>query len=85
MSRRSSALRVGLTAAVALLLAAGPLSGWGQAVRGATADAPPNTERTRPDSPPSDVVIERLVEAAASMPSAPPSSHIELSDTVPQS
>jgi len=84
MRGRSSALRLGVTAAFALLLAAGSSSSRGEAVRDATADAPPNTERTRPDSPPSDVVIERLVAAAASLPAAPPSSRIELSDTVHQ-
>jgi outer membrane protein OmpA-like peptidoglycan-associated protein len=84
MRGRPSIRRMGLTGALALLLAAGQLCAWGQAVRGATADAPPNTERTRPDSPPSDVVIERLVAAAASVPAAPPSSRVELSDTVHQ-
>jgi outer membrane protein OmpA-like peptidoglycan-associated protein len=46
------------------------------------ADAPPNTERNVPASPPSDAVIERLMQARASLPESPPSSRIELFDTV---
>jgi outer membrane protein OmpA-like peptidoglycan-associated protein len=47
-----------------------------------SADAPPNTERTVPTAPPSDVLIERLVAAKATLPTTAPSSRIELSDTV---
>jgi outer membrane protein OmpA-like peptidoglycan-associated protein len=50
-----------------------------------SADAPPNTERTMPSSPPSDAVTERLAAAAADLPKTAPASRIELSDTVQQS
>lgn len=48
----------------------------------AITDAPPNTERTVPTSPPSDAGIDRLVAAKATLPTTAPSSRIELSDTV---
>jgi outer membrane protein OmpA-like peptidoglycan-associated protein len=50
----------------------------------ASADAPPNTERTTPSSPPSDAMIERLTAAAAGLPTTAPVSRIELSDTQQQ-
>jgi outer membrane protein OmpA-like peptidoglycan-associated protein len=50
----------------------------------ATADAPPNTERTVPSSPPSDAVTERLIAAKVTVPVTAPSNRIELSDTVHQ-
>jgi flagellar motor protein MotB len=43
--------------------------------------APPNTERASPDEPPSDVVIDRLIAARASVPKTPPASVLQLFDT----
>ncbi len=77
-----------------LLLVAGAALGDGRALAaeaaagdsaGSFADAPPNTERTQPAAPPSDVLTERMVPPAPSAPPAPPTSHIELSDTEHQS
>jgi len=48
----------------------------------AHAAVPPNTERTAPVAPPSDVFVERLVAARATLPATAPSSRVELSDTV---
>jgi outer membrane protein OmpA-like peptidoglycan-associated protein len=75
---------------MALLLAAVNTGAIGQTIAAvrtggaatASADAPPNTERTVPNSPPSDAVIERLVAAKATLPTRAPSSRIELVDTV---
>jgi outer membrane protein OmpA-like peptidoglycan-associated protein len=84
MSCRMSPLRVGLAAGMTLLLIAGQVAASVQAIGGATADAPPNTERTTPASPPSDAVIERLIAASATVPQTAPSTRTELSDTVQQ-
>jgi outer membrane protein OmpA-like peptidoglycan-associated protein len=84
MSGRMSPLRVGLAAGMILLLIAGSSAASGRETGDATADAPPNTERTTPAAPPSDAVIERLVVASATLPETAPSSRIELSDTVHQ-
>jgi outer membrane protein OmpA-like peptidoglycan-associated protein len=54
----------------------------------ALADVPPNTERARPDSPPSDAQIDRLITAAKAVapiivtpPETPPETRLELLDT----
>ena len=50
------------------------------------ADVPPNTERARPDSPPSDALIDRLITAKAAAPiiETPPETRLELLDTTRQ-
>jgi outer membrane protein OmpA-like peptidoglycan-associated protein len=63
----------------ALLLLAGHALAAAQ-----TADAPPNTERTVPSSPASDVLTQRMVAPAPVPAEAAPTSRIELSDTVQQ-
>jgi outer membrane protein OmpA-like peptidoglycan-associated protein len=47
-------------------------------------DAPPNTERAEPNTPPSDAVVKRLTAAAAAIPKQPPSKTLQLFDTVQQ-
>jgi len=81
MRFRAPQRRVDIIACIALLLFAGHAAAATQA----TADAPPNTERTVPTSPPSDAVIDRLVVARVTLPKTAPSSRIELSDTVQHS
>jgi outer membrane protein OmpA-like peptidoglycan-associated protein len=44
-------------------------------------DAPPNTERAEPDTPPSEAVIERLAAAAAAIPTPAPATTLQLLDT----
>jgi len=73
-----------LAAGVALGLVAGQCAAWGQEAAAASADAPPNTERTLPSSPPSDAAALRRAAAAATLPAVPPAARIELSDTVQQ-
>jgi len=46
--------------------------------------APPNTERAAPGEPPSDVVINQLVAARATVPTAPPASVLQLTDSKQQ-
>ena len=45
------------------------------------ADAPSNTERAAPDTPPSEALIRRLIEAEVTVPPTPPAQTIELFDT----
>jgi outer membrane protein OmpA-like peptidoglycan-associated protein len=47
-------------------------------------DAPPNTERAKPDSPPSDALIMRLSAAVANVPTTAPTTTLKLLDTVQQ-
>ena len=47
----------------------------------AAGDAPANTERAAPDTPPSEALIRRLIEAEVSVPPTPPAQTIELLDT----
>jgi outer membrane protein OmpA-like peptidoglycan-associated protein len=46
--------------------------------------APPNTERTVPNDPPSDAFINKLVAAKAFVPATPPTSTVQLFDTEQQ-
>jgi outer membrane protein OmpA-like peptidoglycan-associated protein len=84
MRFRARTRRLEATAGMALLLMGMHTAAIGQTLSGAPprADAPPNTERTVPNSPPSDAVMDRLVAAKATLPTTAPSSRIELSDTV---
>jgi outer membrane protein OmpA-like peptidoglycan-associated protein len=45
-------------------------------------NAPPNTERSAPSSPPSGARVKRLVAAVATVPKQPPSNTLQLFDTV---
>ena len=69
-------------AGLAMLLMLGAAAAYAQA----SADAPPNTERTVPAAPPSDAVIDRLVAARVSVPvaAATPDTRMQLSDSVRQ-
>ncbi len=83
-----------------LLLIAGHAVGWAQSadppncwrlVGGTLActhdpagDAPPNTERAAPSSPPSAASVKRLVAAAVALPKQPPAKTLQLFDTVQQ-
>ena len=71
-----------LTARLRPMLLALPL-GIGAMATPAPADAPPNTERARPDSPHSDALVDRLIIAKAAAPSieTPPEATLELLDT----
>jgi len=55
-------------------------------VRGATSDAPPNTERAEPAAPPSEAMaIRRLVAAAATLPTTAPTTDERLVESIAQS
>ncbi len=84
MTAHSCSCRSVLMAAALLFVASGGLLSAPRASAQATADAPPNTERTAPATPASDAVIERLVAAAAVAPTAAPTLRLDLSDTVHQ-
>jgi len=92
---RSAALPI-----AGLLCIALPCSGWTQSPAPAkcqrlvadtlsctqepAGDAPPNTERARPDAPPSDALVKRWVAAAAAVPQQPPSKTLQLIDSTQQ-
>ena len=73
VSRVSRVLRVSVLSLC--LASAWAAPGW------AAPGVPPNTEQAKPDAPPSDVGIDRLITARAAIPETPPEITLQLLDT----
>jgi outer membrane protein OmpA-like peptidoglycan-associated protein len=86
LTTRLRAVCLALPLSICAILLVVPLSICA-VVTPALADVPPNTERARPDSPPSDALIDRLITAKAvapiieTPPETPPETTLELLDT----
>ena len=87
VSRVSLLPRVSRVSLLPLLLlsltSAWAASGWA-ASGWAIPSLPPNTERAKPDTPPSNAVIDRLITARAAIPDTPPSITLQLLDHAQQ-